>query len=148
MLNILFKAVSETLLTFGQNQKNRLGGKLGFISILHTWDQKLNAHFHLHCLIPGGVMKEDGSWKVSKKNYLFSVKALSKIFRGKYIDYMTQDYNDRKLQFPGISSIFKEPDQFKRLKRTLYSKDWVVYMKPGINRPEYVLEYLARYYVN
>ncbi len=145
MLNILFKAVSETLLTFGENPKNRLGGKLGFISILHTWDQMLNAHFHLHCLVPGGVMKEDGSWKVSKKNYLFSVKALSKTFRGKYIDYMTQAYNDGKLQFPGISAIFKEPDQFKRLKRTLYSKDWVVYMKPGIKRPEYVLEYLARY---
>ena len=52
MLNILFKAVSQTLLAFGENPKNRLAGKLGFIAILHSWDQRLNAHFHLHCLIP------------------------------------------------------------------------------------------------
>jgi hypothetical protein len=59
MLDILFKSVSETLLVFGRNQKNRLGGKPGFIAILHTWDQVLNAHFHLHCLIPGGAVSDD-----------------------------------------------------------------------------------------
>jgi hypothetical protein len=61
MLNILFKSASETLLTFGQNPKNGLGGKIGFIAILHTWDQKLLDHFHLHCLIPGGAVAEDGT---------------------------------------------------------------------------------------
>lgn len=50
MLNILFKSVAETLLSFGRNPKNGLNGKLGFISVLHTWDQLLNSHFHLHCL--------------------------------------------------------------------------------------------------
>jgi hypothetical protein len=58
MLDILFKSVAETLLTFGHNPKNGLGGKLGFIAILHTWDQRLNAHFHLHCLIAGGAMTQ------------------------------------------------------------------------------------------
>jgi hypothetical protein len=53
MLTILFKAASRTLLTFGENT---LGGKLGFIATLHTWDQKLNAHFHLHCLVAGGAV--------------------------------------------------------------------------------------------
>jgi hypothetical protein len=52
MLNILFKAVSQSLLKFGRNE---LGGKLGFIALLHTWDQQLKAHFHLHCLVPGGL---------------------------------------------------------------------------------------------
>ncbi|MBW1895413.1 MAG: transposase [Deltaproteobacteria bacterium] len=77
MLNILFKAVSETLLAFGENPKNKLGGKLGFIAILHTWDQLLNTHFHLHCLIPGGALKTDDSWRPCKHAYLFNVKALS-----------------------------------------------------------------------
>jgi hypothetical protein len=64
MLDILFKSVAETLLAFGHNPKNGLGGKLGFIALLHTWDQLLNVHFHLHCLIPGGAMTDDGKrWK-------------------------------------------------------------------------------------
>jgi hypothetical protein len=139
MLNILFKAVSQTLLEFGQNPKNGLGGKLGFIAILHTWDQQLNAHFHLHCLIPGGVLKTDGSWQSTKKAYLFNVKAMSKVFRGKFLDLMTSAYRNK-----GFAS-FGNPDQFKKLKESLYSKKWVVYIQKPIKRTEYVLEYLGRY---
>ncbi len=139
MLNILFKAVSQTLLEFGQNPKNGLGGKLGFISILHTWDQQLNAHFHLHCLIPGGVLKSDGSWENTQKSYLFNVKAMSKVFRGKFLDFMTNAYRNKRFVFPG------NPKQFKKLKESLYSKKWVVYIQKPIKRPEYVLEYLGRY---
>jgi len=145
MLNILFKAVSQTLLAFGKNPKNKLGGKLGFIAILHTWDQHLNAHFHLHCLIPGGVLKTDGSWQSTKHAYLFNVEALSQAFRGKFLDYMTKAYQDGKLKFPGISSPFEKPERFKQLKESLYSKKWVVYIQKPIKRPEYVLEYLGRY---
>ncbi len=146
MLNILFKAVSETLLAFGKNPKNRLGGKLGFIAILHTWDQLLNAHFHLHCLIPGGAMKEDGSgWQPCKNAYLFNVEALSLAFRGKFLDYMTKAYQDGQLEFPGISAPFEKPERFKQLKNSLYSKKWVVHVQKPIKRPEYVLEYLGRY---
>jgi hypothetical protein len=137
MLNILFKAVSQTLLEFGQNPRNGLGGKLGFIAILHTWDQQLNAHFHLHCLIPGGVLKTDGSWENTQKAYLFNVKAMSEVFRGKFLDLMTKAY--RKKGFA------VNPDQFKKLKESLYSKKWVVYIQKPIKRPEYVLEYLGRY---
>jgi hypothetical protein len=59
MLTILFKAISQTLQAFGKNPDNGLGGKIGFIALLHTWDQKLRDHFHLHCLIPGGALAED-----------------------------------------------------------------------------------------
>jgi hypothetical protein len=145
MLNILFKAVSETLLTFGENPKNKLGGKLGFIAILHTWDQLLNIHFHLHCLIPGGALKPDGSWRHCKHPYLFNVKALSLTFRGKFIDHMTRAYKAGKLKFPGISAPFQKTDRFGQLKKSLCSKKWVVYIKQTIDCPEYVLEYLGRY---
>jgi len=61
MLNILFKAASQTLLSFGENE---LGGQLGFIATLHSWDQQLKAHFHLHCLVAGGAVSKDGSsWR-------------------------------------------------------------------------------------
>ena len=145
MLDILFKAVSQTLLAFGENPKNRLGGKLGFIAILHTWDQRLNAHFHLHCLIPGGVFKADDSWRSCKHRYLFNIKALSLAFRGKFLDYMTQAYQQKELKFPGISEPFERPERFEQLKKSLYSKKWVVYVQKPIKRPEQVLEYLGRY---
>ena len=81
MLRILFKAVSETLLEFGANPENGLGGKLGFISILHTWDQLLNDHFHLHCLVPGGALADAGNqWIWCENDCLFPIQALSPDF--------------------------------------------------------------------
>lgn len=87
MLDILFRSVSETLLVFGKNPKNGLGGNLGFIAVLHTWDQLLKVHFHLHCLIPGGAIAEDGTtWIPCKNGYLLNEEALGLVFRGKFID--------------------------------------------------------------
>ena len=146
MLNILFKSVYETLHTFSKNPENGLGGKLGFIAILHTWDQKLNDHFHLHCLIPGGAVSEDWTrWISCKNEYLFNEEALGLVFRGKFVDYMTKAYHSGKLHFPGISAPYKTQQGFQQLKDDLYSNKWVVSVREAIKRPEYVLEYLGRY---
>jgi hypothetical protein len=146
MINILFKSVSETLHTFGQNPENGLGGKLGFIAILHTWDQKLNDHFHLHCLIPGGAVAEDWTRCIPCQNeYLFNEEALGLVFRGKFVEYMTKAYHSGKLHFPGISAPYKTQQGFQQLKDDLYSNKWVVSVREAIKRPEYVLEYLGRY---
>lgn len=146
MLDILFKSVAETLLTFGHNPKNGLGGKLGFIAILHTWDQLLNAHFHLHCLIAGGAMTEDGKdFKPCKHGYLFNGEALGLVFRGKFIEYMSQAYESGSFTFPGICAPYERPEKFKQLKNKLYCHKWVVSVQKPITRPEYVLEYLGRY---
>ena len=84
MFNILFKAASRTLLTFGDNELN---GKLGFLAVLHTWDQKLNAHFHLHCLVPAVLCQRDKKqWLPVKNDYLFNEEALSRVFRGKFME--------------------------------------------------------------
>ena len=83
MLNCLFAAASKTLLTFGENELN---GTPGFLAILHTWDQKLNAHFHLHCLVAGGVVSKDKKrWLPVRNDYLFNEEALSQVFRGKFM---------------------------------------------------------------
>ena len=134
MFSLLFKAVSQTLQTFG---KNELGGKLGFISVLHTWDQKLNAHFHLHCLIAGGAISKNGKrFLPCKKNYLFNQEALSLVFRGKFIDYLTRAVEHGEISFA---------DGYESFKSQLYIHKWVVSVRKPIKRPYHVLEYIARY---
>ncbi|MHC4844019.1 MAG: IS91 family transposase [Planctomycetota bacterium] len=135
MFNILFKAASQTLLAFG---KNELNGKPGFIATLHTWDQKLKDHFHLHCLVAGGVVSKDGmSWTSCKENYLFNKKALSLVFRGKFLDLMSHARGCGKLKCAG--------NRYKELKNKLYAKKWVVDVRAPVKNPENVLKYLARY---
>ena len=145
MLGILFKAVSATLTEFAQNPtKYKEGGKIGFTAILHTWDQKLRDHFHLHCVIPAGYLSHDGErWIHSKKKFLFPVKALSKVFRGKFIELMTEAFHD--LIFPGKISAIGTAAGFRKLKNQLFSKNWIVYSKQPFGGPEQVLEYLGRY---
>jgi len=135
MLAILFKAASQTLLTFGENT---LGGKLGFIATLHTWDQKLNAHFHLHCLVAGGAVSIDGSrWRPCKGNYLFNTRALSLVFRGKFME-LTKKACQRQ-------DVKLAKEQYNHLKTRLYEKPWIIDMRDPVKNPEHVLEYLARY---
>jgi len=134
MLNILFKAVSQTLLAFG---KNELGGKLGFVAVLHTWDQQLKDHFHLHCLVAGGAVCSKGKrWIPCKNNYLFNQEALSLVFRGKYIDLLTRTIKTGKLRFN---------EKYQQFKDKLYTHKWVVSVREPIKQAEQVLEYLARY---
>lgn len=146
IFNLLFKAVSETLTQFGANPENGLGGKLGFTCILHTWDQTLLDHFHLHCLIPGGALSFDNErWTFARDDFLFPVKALSKVFRGKFIDFLKQAFAKGKLIFPGATQHLKSRREFSRLLDQLWEKDWVVYSKKPFAGPEQVLDYLGRY---
>ena len=85
MLNCLFAAASKTLLRFGENELN---GTPGFLAILHTWDQRLNAHFHLHCLVAGGVLADNDKQMDPMHGYLFNHRALSLVFRGKFMQLM------------------------------------------------------------
>jgi hypothetical protein len=142
--DILFKSVSESLLEFGENE---LGGRIGFLSILHTWDQKLCRHIHLHCIIPAGALSGDKkSWiRSSNDDFLFSVRALSKVFRGKFLSYLKEAYVDGKIALGGKSAESKSEEGFKTLVDDLYRKDWVVYSKRPFAGPRTVLDYLGRY---
>ena len=135
MLKILFAAASQTLLTFGNNELN---GTLGFLAILHTWDQKLNGHFHLHCLVPGGALSKDKKqWLPVKDDYLFNQEALSLVFRGKFIEHLDHVRKTGEVKFAGRA--------YSNFKNMLYAKNWVVSVRDPVKRPEHVLEYLARY---
>jgi hypothetical protein len=131
LLALLFKAVSETLLQFGQT---RLKGTLGIIAVLHTWDQMLKDHFHLHCLVPSGALSFDRShWISARKNFLFPVKALSRVFRRKFLALLKQSIDRGKLQIKG--------EEVKKAEK----KNWVVYAKKPFGSPHTVLDYLGRY---
>ena len=141
--SILFKAVSATLLAFG---RNNLGGTPGFTAILHTWEQRLLDHIHLHCVIPGGVLSEDKTrWTQTKDNYLFNVEALSMVFRGKFIDYFKKACAKGRLEFHGNTAKYATQEGLSELIRCLRSKDWVVYSKKPFAGPEQVLDYIGRY---
>jgi hypothetical protein len=132
--NILFKSASGTLTDLS---KKRLGVKIGFIAVLHTWGQNLMDHPHLHCIVSGGGLSQ-GKWISSKRRFLFPVKVMSRLFRGKFLAFLKKAYDEEGLQFP-------VGEAFPTFLNGLYTKEWVVYAKPPFNGPETVLKYLGRY---
>ena len=143
IFDILFKSVSITLQKFG---RNNLLGSIGFTAILHTWCQTLLDHFHLHCVIPGGVLSLDRkNWIHSRKKFLFPIKALSKTFRKYFIYYLEKSFSAHKLVFQGNIAYLKCKTKFKHLISLLLKKNWIVYSKKPFAGPEQVLNYLGRY---
>jgi predicted Zn-ribbon and HTH transcriptional regulator len=139
LLSHLFKAVGETLVDFGHR---RLGGQIGFITVLHTWDQTLLDHFHLHCLVPAGALSFDQKrWIPARKNFLFPVKALSIVFRGKFLDLLKKAFDRNKLLLVGQTASLA----FNLLINALPNKPWIVYAKKPFGSPVHVLDYLGRY---
>ena len=143
LLGHLFKAVGETLVDFG---RTRLGGPIGFITVLHTWDQTLLDHFHLHCLLPAGALSFDQSrWMSARQNFLFPVKALSVVFRAKFLDLLKQSFDQNKLLFAGQIAPLADAGNFNVVLKGLRKKPWVVYAKKPFGSPDHVLDYLGRY---
>ena len=146
LLDLLFSSVNETIQQFAADPQWRLQGKPGFIAVLHTWNQTLLDHFHLHCLVPGGVLSEDGTtWTPSRKNYLFRTRALVQVFKGIYIKGLKQLYAAGVLKFPGNTATSGTPSGFGKLIKTIRKKKWSGYAKSPCSGPEKVLEYLGRY---
>lgn len=145
LYGILFKASTETI-DMLSGQKKHLGAKPGSIAILHTWGQNLMEHPHIHVLVTGGGLSQDGrKWVNSKKNFFIPVKVMSKVFRGKFLYYLKKAYTDNQLVFEGeVMKLRKETD-FKKLLDVLYQKQWVVYAKKPFGNAGKVLHYLGRY---
>ncbi|ETR70493.1 MAG: transposase [Candidatus Magnetoglobus multicellularis str. Araruama] len=133
------------IFTGGNVGKNELNGKLGFISTLHTWDQKMLYHLHLHCIIPGGALSSEGDkWNSSKPDYLFDVLKMSKTFREIFVKKLEKSYKKNELIFEGEIVNLGTQKGFEELINTLLSKEWVVYSKKPVSA-EVVLDYLGRY---
>ena len=142
---LLFHAASKTLLKFGRTPR-WLGGELGITMVLHTWGQNLGQHIHVHCVVTDGALSPDGErWLTPpRRGFLFPTAALSKVFRGKYLDLLTAAHRCGELRMPGDNG----PDDtgaFECLKTSLQSNEWVVYTKAPFAGAANVLAYLGRY---
>jgi hypothetical protein len=123
-----------------------LGAEIGFFSVLHTWNQKLGLHPHVHCVIPaGGLSLDHARWIRSHYRFFLPVKVLSRVFRGKFVAGLKRAFQDGQLRFHGNLALLAQPKIFAAWVRPLFRKDWVVYAKRPFGGPQYVLQYLGRY---
>ena len=131
LYDLLFTTSWCVLNSFGHDSK-WLGAQTGMISILHTWEQTMTLHPHLHCIVPGGGRTTKGKWKQAQSNgkYLFNVKAMSKTFRGRFIAALKKELSGQ---------------MDKAFVNELYKTGWVVYAKRPFTEPESVVQYLGRY---
>jgi hypothetical protein len=132
MYNLLFEKSWETIHSFAPDPK-LLGATPGAIAILHTWDQQLKYHPHIHFIVPAGGIDKQGKWRTSKQdgNFLFDVKQMSEKFSAIFVKKL------RKLKQQGKIR--------KYVPRDLIPEPWVVYAKQAFGSPQSVLEYLGRY---
>jgi len=145
-LQTLFSSVSETLQAFAKDPQWRLEGQLGFISVLHTWSQTLMDHFHLHCLIPAGVLSlTKDKWVPARESFLFRIQSLAKAFKKCYLQKLHTAYQNQELIFPGNTAKYQLQQEFEKLLQSLSKLQWIAYAKRPFAGPQQVLEYLGRY---
>ena len=143
---LLFRCSAETMIEIAADGKH-LGAEIGFFSVLHTWNQKLQHHPHVHCVVAsGGLSRDHTHWiRPRKDNFFLPVGALSKVFRGKFIAALQHAHASGQLQFHGLLQGLAQPRLFRSLIRQLFVPRWVVYCKPPFGGPEQVLRYLGAY---
>jgi hypothetical protein len=139
LYEMLFGAVSATLTEFAANPR-WLGGIAAFTLMLHTWKQDLGRHVHVHALMAGGALKADGDWVAAKRGFLFPNKALSKVFRGKFVAALKAARQAGKLPEAELAE-----HAWRDLLARVHRHDWVVYAKEPLGGPTQVLDYLGRY---
>jgi hypothetical protein len=142
---LLFRASAATLLEVARDPRH-LGAEIGFFSVLHTWDQRLQHHPHVHCVIAAGGLDPDHSgWISSRRTFFLPVKVLGRVFRGKFIAGLKTAFREGKLEFHGHLASLTEPRCFAAWLRVLFRHDWVVYSKRPFGGPEHALRYLGAY---
>jgi hypothetical protein len=143
--DLLFRTSAETLLEIARDPKH-LGAEIGFFSVLHTWNQKLQLHPHVHCVVPAGGLSADHThWITTRYAFFLPIKVLSRVFRGKFVAALKRAFQDGKLAFHGDLTPLAQPKTFSSWLRPLFRNDWVVYSKRPFGGPEHVLHYLGRY---
>merc|ERR1711991_403278 len=117
LYDILFAAGAEALTTIAADPRH-LGVEIGFLAVLHTWGQNLQAHPHIHCIVPGGGLSSDGkNWVGSRENFFLSVKVLSRLYRGLFVSRLRTAYENDELEFHGRLAELAKPKRFDRLLR-------------------------------
>ena len=141
---MLFAAASATLVEFGRNLR-WLGGEIAATLVLHTWGQTLTQHLHVHALVAAGALTESGEWRRSRRGFLFPVRALSQVFRGKFLEALGACLAKGALSLAGGTAALAEEGPRRLFLARCRRHDWVVYAKRPFAGPEAVLAYLGRY---
>jgi len=143
--SLLFRASAETLLEIARDPKH-LGADIGFFSVLHTWNQKLEHHPHIHCVVPaGGLSPDHTAWIKPRYPFFLPVKVLGRVFRGKFVSALRRAYSRGELGFHGQLRFLAHPKAFSSWIRQLFRNDWIVYCKRPFGGPEHVIRYLGAY---
>ena len=143
--NLLFQASAETLLEIARDPRH-LGAEIGFFSVLHSWNQRLQFHPHVHCVLAAGGLAPDRSrWTSARHSFFQPIGVLSRVFRGKFVAGLRNAFDRGELQFHGELLPLAHPRTFAAWLRVLFRHDWVVYSKPPFGGPEHVLRYLGAY---
>ena len=143
-VDILFACTARTLNEFAANARwmGAQNGTPAFSLVLHTWTQDLRRHIHVHAVVACGVLQGQ-TWHtpVRKPDFLFPVQALSKVFRGKFLQALGDAHRSGEIE--------RDPQAdeapYRQRQRALYRHDWVMYAKTALGGPAQVLEYLSRY---
>lgn len=148
LYGLLFRAVAETLLELAADPQH-LGARIGLLMLLHTWGQLMDAHVHVHVVVPGGGPSLDGTrWVSCRDGFLLPVRVVGSLVRGKFLAGLKQLWRDGKLKLDGKLSPLAEKRRFELWLSTLYKKNWVAYAQgppTGVKGAAAVLKYLARY---
>lgn len=144
LYSLLHKCCAETLLELSADKKH-LGAQPGIIQVLHTWNQELDYHVHMHCIISGGGLTSDRRIRKSSAKFFIPVRVLRDKFKGKYLSLLDALHQQKKLVFSSSCTALQETGSWKEFKNTLYVKDWCPYIKETFNGFGNAIEYLGRY---
>jgi len=141
LYGLLFETAPKCVLQLARDPK-RLGAQLGLTAVLHTWRRDLGYHPHLHCVVTGGGLDEQGQWRATRPGFLLPVRVLGKLLRGKFLDGLRRLHARGELVLPAC---LPDAHAFERLLDKLYQKSWCVYCKRPFGGADAVFEYLGRY---
>lgn len=144
LYGLFHRCCAETLLELSADKK-RLGAAPGIIQLLHTWNQELNYHVHIHCIVSGGGLTMDGKIRKSSKNFFIRTEVLRDKFKGKYMACLSSLYESGSLTFSSSCEKLRNSYHWKEWKNSLYNTDWCPYIKETFNGFGNAIEYLGRY---
>ncbi len=146
LYNLFFMCVKESMASFAKDEKY-LGAQCGYLALLHTWGQMLSQHVHLHLIVAGGGITSDNKWKglAYGGKFLFPVRALGKMFRGKFISKLKKMHYKGELVIPESVALYKEGHVFEHMLDSIAHKKWRVYAKKPFGSAEMVVRYIGRY---
>ena len=144
LYGLLHRCCAETLLELSSDKKY-LGATPGIIQVLHTWNQEIDYHVHMHCIVSGGGLTADHKIRKSSGSFFIPVRVLRDKFKGKYLSGLDALYKSQKLTFPSSCQKLRNPYYWSEFRDSLYRKDWCPYIKETFNGFGNAIEYLGRY---